>query len=77
MISDEFVIYFLAMLMMLVINLIGYLKVPILALLALIGTILLAPLAIIGFGDYYFFAFVLVFVNAIFGFFGVTRALKE
>ena len=76
MISDDFVMYFVGMIVLLVINLIAYTRIPYLAIVGIIGTLLLTPGAIIGFGDYYFIAFILVLTNMMIPFLAINAARK-
>ena len=77
MLSDTFVVFILGMLILLIVNYIGYTRMPILCLVGLIGTMLLAVDTLNGLGDYYMIGFILILVNTIIPFWGITRAIKE
>ena len=78
MIADNLIIYLLFMLILLIVNLIGYLKVRILMIIGLLSTLIMAIPTIIGFGDYYMFGFVLVLINSVLPVMGIlTLANSE
>lgn len=76
MISDALLIYMLAMIFMIVLNIIGYLKIPILCLISLISTILLVVAVFNAFVGYEMIAFVFIIMNALIAFFGILNTRK-
>lgn len=63
MITDDLLLYFMFQVMILVINVIGYSKIPILFFFSIIGTIVLAVPTIQAFGEYYLMAIILLLIN--------------
>lgn len=59
----DFFIYFIAMIILLATNIIGYVRIPILCLFGIFGVAILCVPTILAFGDYYWFALVLILMN--------------
>lgn len=76
MISDSFVIFMLGMLVILVINYIGYTRIPFLCIIGILGTIFIAADTISGMGDYYAIAFILVLANTVIAFAGLINSQR-
>jgi hypothetical protein len=76
MISDSLLVYLLFQIIILVFNLIGFTRIPMMFFFALIGTIILAVPTIQAFGDYYMMAVFLLIVNISLPVVGLARSLK-
>jgi hypothetical protein len=63
MIGDDFLVYFMFQIVILIINILGVTKVPMLSFFGIIGTIILAVPTIQAFGDYYLMAVLLILIN--------------
>lgn len=63
MISDAIVLYLMAQILLIAINLIGYSRIPILSIIGLIGGILVAIPTLDAFGDDYLIAIIPILVN--------------
>lgn len=63
MISDALLIYFMFQIVLLVINILGYTKIPLLFFFGIIGTVVLAVPTIQAFGSYYMMAVILILIN--------------
>ncbi|OGN87475.1 MAG: hypothetical protein A2Z74_04715 [Chloroflexi bacterium RBG_13_46_9] len=62
-ISFDFFIYFAAMLILLVTNIVGYVRIPILCYFGIVGVAILCVPTILAFGEYYWLAIVLILMN--------------
>lgn len=76
MITDDFFIYLLIQIILLVINLIGYSKIPLLGAFGAIFTALLAWPTVQAFGTYSSFALMLIVINISLPAIGISRALR-
>jgi hypothetical protein len=63
MIADSILIYLLFQIILLMINILGYTKIPMLFFFGIIGTIVLAVPTIQAFGEYYLMAIILILIN--------------
>lgn len=63
MISDTLLIYLMFQIILMVINILGYTKIPLLFFFGIIGTIVLAVPTIQAFGEYYLMAIILILIN--------------
>lgn len=63
MISDSLLIYFMFQIVILIINILGFTKIPMLFFFGIIGTIILAIPTIQAFGEYYPMAVLLILIN--------------
>jgi len=63
MISDSLLIYLVFQIILLMINIMGYTKIPVLFFFGIIGTIVLAIPTIEAFGEYYLMAIILILIN--------------
>lgn len=77
MISDAIVLYLLAQMMLLVINLIGYTRIPYLSVIAIIMNTLLIIPTLEAFGDDYMIALLPVLVNTVLPLISLTEARKR
>lgn len=76
MITDDFFIYLLIQIILLVVNLIGYSRIPILGFFGVIGTVLMAWPTVQAFGEYSNFALLLILINISLPTIGISRALR-
>jgi len=76
MLDELFIVYFLFQLVLLIINLIGYSKIPILGFFGIIGSLILAVPTFFAFGDYYIMSIFLTLINISLPVIGITRAFK-
>jgi hypothetical protein len=76
MISDEFVIYLLFQMIILVINLIGFVRIPVLSFFAIIFEITILVQTVLGFGDYYVFAVNIAAMNLTLPIYSLSRYRK-
>jgi len=77
MITDELIIWLLFQLILFVINLVGFRKVPLLLFFGLIGSILIAIPTLIAFDEYIMMGFLLVIINTAFPVIALTHSLKR
>jgi hypothetical protein len=77
MITDELIIWLLFQLILFVINLVGFRKIPILLFFGLIGSILIAIPTLMAFDEYIMMGFLLVMINTAFPVIALTRSLKR
>jgi len=76
MIADELMIYLLFQMVLLAINVIGYLKIRKLMILGILGSLLMAVPTLLGFGEYYLFSIILILINTLLPTFGILE-LRE
>ena len=63
MIGDALLLYLVFQILILMINILGYTKMPLLYFFGIIGTIILAVPTIQAFGEYYLMAVILILMN--------------
>jgi hypothetical protein len=73
MIGDALLLYLVFQILILMINILGYTKMPLLYFFGIIGTIILAVPTIQAFGEYYLMAVVLILMNISIPITGLTR----
>lgn len=71
--DESFVVYLLFQLILLMLNSMGFNRLPILSYFALIGTMVIAVPTVIAFGDYYLMSVVLILINASLPIFAIRR----
>jgi len=76
MITDDLFIYMLFQVILLLINIIGYFKIPLLSLFGILGTLALALPTVNAFNDYWMMALLLIMINMSLPVVGLTKALK-
>ena len=76
MITDDLFIYLMFQMIILVINLAGYFKIPYLGFIGIIATLSVTYPTIIAFGDYYIMAVILLLMNGILPIMGFTKAYR-
>lgn len=76
MIDDSILIYLVFQLILVIINVIGYTRIPVLMLFGIIGTLMITIPTIEGFGDYSMFAGFLIMINVCLPVIGLTRTVK-
>ena len=76
MITDDLLMYMLFQLILLVINIIGFKKLPILLFFGIIGTVMLSVPTIEAFEDYYMMAILFIIVNISIPIIGLTTTMK-
>jgi hypothetical protein len=69
-------IYFIAQLILFVINYFGYSRLPLLSIFGLIGAIILAIPTIQSMGEYYFIGLLFIIINILLPIMGLNRALR-
>ena len=74
MITDDFLIYLLFQIILLMINLIGYSKIPFLGFIGIIGTIILAYPTAQAFEPYWQITIIFILVNLMVPVLGFTKA---
>lgn len=74
MISDTFMMYLLFQIIILMINLIGYSKIPFLGIIGIIGTLILAVPTASAFEPYWQLSIILILTNLMIPVLGMTRA---
>jgi hypothetical protein len=77
MITDEMLIATLFMMIMLIINVIGYTKIPAVSFVGILGTMILTPQTLIDFGDYWMFGLILVLLNMVIPTVRLTSTLRS
>ncbi len=77
MLADTLIAYLVFNLILLVVNVIGYTKLPFILIFTIIGTLLMAVPTVEGFGeDYYMFGILLLLINIGIPLAGLTKAAK-
>jgi len=76
MIGDDLFIYLMFQMIILVINLTGYFKIPYLGLIGIIATLSVAYQTVTSFGDYYVMAIILLLINGTLPIMGFTKAYR-
>lgn len=77
MITDSLLMYLLFQLILLVVSVIGYKRIPFLLFMTIMGSIVIAVPTVTAFGEYYPMAIVLILINLMFPVIGLTRAVKS
>ena len=73
MISDALLLYLIFQIIILMFNILGYSRIPMMWFFAIIGSVLLAVPTILAFGDYYLMAILLILVNISLPVIGLSR----
>ncbi len=63
MISDAILMYLIFQIILLMINILGYTKIPLLFFFGIVGTVALSVPTIQAFGEYYMMAVILILIN--------------
>jgi len=75
-ITDSLLIYFLGQIVLLIINIIAYTKIPYISIIGIMGDLALAADTIIAFGNYYLIAVILILTNTIIPFLSIAKAVR-
>ena len=75
--TEAFVIYLLFQMIILVVNVLGFTKIPALSIFGIIGTLIIAVPTINAFDEYYPFALVLLLMNTALPIFALSRNMRN
>jgi len=76
MITDDLFMYLLFQMIILVINIVGYFKIPYLGFIGIIATLSISYQTIVSFGDYYIMAVILILLNGTLPIIGFSKAYR-
>lgn len=74
---EDVIIYMIFLIFLTIINIVGYLKIPIMSMICLAITMLLVVGAFSAFVDYALLAFAFIIMNAVLAFMGLARATRS
>jgi hypothetical protein len=74
---DQTIIYFMFLVFITILNIIGYIKIPILSLIMLIATLLIVVSSFDAFQGYEMVAFIFILTNGVLAFMGLARARAD